>query len=159
MQGESVHIQTVEDGIFEVIFDRKNAAINKFDQITLQELQQAIKSLEGEKGLQGVIFSSSKKDFIVGADITEFTGMFSQSEEEVYQHILVLNNIFNAIEDLPCPTVSAINGIALGGGFELCLSTDYRVMSESAKVGLPEVKLGHSSRLGRNCSPAKIDRY
>ncbi|KZZ19389.1 multifunctional fatty acid oxidation complex subunit alpha, partial [Oleiphilus sp. HI0081] len=48
----------------------------------------------------------------------------------------------SAIEDLPFPSVTAINGIALGGGFEMCLSTDYRVMSPTAKVGLPEVKLG-----------------
>jgi 3-hydroxyacyl-CoA dehydrogenase/enoyl-CoA hydratase/3-hydroxybutyryl-CoA epimerase/enoyl-CoA isomerase len=142
MQGEHIHVQTVEDKIFEVVFDRKNEAINKFDQTTLQELQQAVTSLEGVEGLQGVFFRSTKKDFIVGADITGFTSMFSQSEEDVYQHILALNNIFNAIEDLPCPTVSAINGVALGGGFELCLSTDYRVMSDAAKVGLPEVKLG-----------------
>jgi 3-hydroxyacyl-CoA dehydrogenase/enoyl-CoA hydratase/3-hydroxybutyryl-CoA epimerase/enoyl-CoA isomerase len=47
-----------------------------------------------------------------------------------------------AFEDLPVPTVAAINGIALGGGFEMCLACDYRVMSTAAKVGLPEVKLG-----------------
>src|SRR5690554_7388202 len=52
------------------------------------------------------------------------------------------NEVFNAIEDLPFPTVTAINGIALGGGFEMCLATDYRVMAPKAKVGLPEVKLG-----------------
>lgn len=142
MQGQNIHVQAVEDGIYDVVFDRSNSAINKFDQATLQELKQAVKSLEEVDGLQGVCFSSSKKGFIVGADITEFTRMFSQTEEQVYQHILELNNIFNAIEDLPCPTVTAINGVALGGGFELCLSTDYRVMADSARVGLPEVKLG-----------------
>jgi 3-hydroxyacyl-CoA dehydrogenase/enoyl-CoA hydratase/3-hydroxybutyryl-CoA epimerase/enoyl-CoA isomerase len=50
--------------------------------------------------------------------------------------------VFNTIEDLPFPTVTCINGIALGGGFEMCLATDYRVMNSRAKVGLPEVKLG-----------------
>ena len=64
------------------------------------------------------------------------------------------NEVFNAIEDLPFPTVTAINGIALGGGFEMCLSTDYRVMAPKAKVGLPEVKLhfpgfGSTVRLSR----------
>ena len=142
MQGQFIRVQTVEDDIYEVVFDRENDAINKFDQATLMELKQAITKLGEINNLKGVFFSSTKDAFIVGADITEFTQMFSHSEEEIYQHILDLNDIFNAIEDLPCPTVTAINGLALGGGFELCLSTDYRVMADSAQVGLPEVKLG-----------------
>lgn len=142
MQGQSIRVQTVEKGIYEVVFDRENDAINKFDQATLLELKEAVTRLGAAEDLKGVFFSSSKEAFIVGADITEFTQMFSHSEEEVYQHIIGLNDIFNAIEDLPCPTVTAINGLALGGGFELCLSTDYRVMADSAQVGLPEVKLG-----------------
>ncbi len=142
MQGKFVQVKAVEDGIFEVVFNRENDAINKFDQATLDELKQAVTSLEKVDGLQGVVFTSSKDTFIVGADITGFTEMFSHTEEDVYKHILNINDIFNGVEDLPCPTVVAINGIALGGGFELCLSTDYRVMANSAKVGLPEVKLG-----------------
>ncbi len=142
MQGQFIRVQTVEEGIYEVVFDRENDAINKFDQATLLELKEAVTKLGEADGLKGVFFSSAKKAFIVGADITEFTQMFSISEEDIYTHILSLNYIFNAIEDLPCPTVAAINGLALGGGFELCLSTDYRVMAQSAQVGLPEVKLG-----------------
>ncbi len=142
MQGQYIQVEALEDGIYEVIFDRENDAINKFDQATLEALRQAVNRLEEAENLQGVVFSSRKESFIVGADITEFMQMFSHPEEEIYQHILKLNEIFNAIEDLPCPTVVAINGIALGGGFELCLSADYRVMADSAKVGLPEVKLG-----------------
>ncbi len=142
MQGQSIRVQTTEDGIYEVVFDRQNNAINKFDQATLVELKRAVTKLGEVDNLQGVIFTSTKDAFIVGADINEFMQMFSVTEEEIYQHILSLNNIFNAIEDLPCPTVTAINGLALGGGFELCLSTDYRVMADSAQVGLPEVKLG-----------------
>jgi 3-hydroxyacyl-CoA dehydrogenase / enoyl-CoA hydratase / 3-hydroxybutyryl-CoA epimerase / enoyl-CoA isomerase len=142
MHGQSIRVQSVEEGIYDVVFDRKNDAINKFDQATLDELRQAVTKLGELDQLRGVIFSSSKDAFIVGADINEFTQMFSAGEEEIYQHILGLNGIFNAIEDLPCPTVAAINGMALGGGFELCLSADYRVMADSAQVGLPEVKLG-----------------
>ncbi len=142
MQGQFIQVKAIEEGIFEVKFDRENESINKFDKATLDELKQAVSSLEQVDGLQAVVFTSAKDSFIVGADVTEFTQLFSHSEEEVSQHLLQINQIFNAIEDLPCPTVCAINGIALGGGFELCLSTDYRVMADSAKVGLPEVKLG-----------------
>ncbi len=142
MQGQFIQVKTIEEGLFEVVFDRRGEAINKFDQATLEELKQALTSLEGVGGLRGVIFSSTKAAFIVGADITEFTQLFSHPQADIRQHIINHNAIFNAIEDLPCPTVVAINGVALGGGFELCLSADYRVMADSAKVGLPEVKLG-----------------
>ncbi len=53
-----------------------------------------------------------------------------------------VHEIFNSFEDLEIPKVVAINGMALGGGFEMCLVCDYRVMSEAAQVGLPEIKLG-----------------
>lgn len=142
MQGQFIQVEAVEDGIYEVIFDRKDDAINKFDQAALDELRDAVTTLEKTGGLKGVFFSSRKDTFIVGADITEFLQMFSHSEEDIYKHILSVHDIFNGIEDLPCPTVAAINGIAVGGGFELCLAADYRVMAPTAKVGLPEVKLG-----------------
>ena len=142
MQGQFIQVKLIEPGIFTVEFDRKGDVINKFDQATLAELKQAITTLEQTEGLQGVVFSSAKDSFIVGADITEFMQLFSHSQDDIYQHVLEHNALFNAIEDLPCPTVAAINGIALGGGFEICLATDFRVMADSAKVGLPEVKLG-----------------
>ncbi len=90
-----------------------------------------------------MIVTSGKPVFIVGADITEFGALFGRSEDEIADAILRINvDVFNAFEDLPVPTVAAINGIALGGGFEMGLVCDYRVMSETARVGLPETKLG-----------------
>jgi 3-hydroxyacyl-CoA dehydrogenase/enoyl-CoA hydratase/3-hydroxybutyryl-CoA epimerase/enoyl-CoA isomerase len=144
MQGQSIRVESLKHGLYKVVFDRQSDAINKFDQATLDELQSAITALTNlkEEELAGVMFSSSKETFIVGADIGEFMQLFSQTDEIIYQHISTINDLFNAIEDLPCPTVTAINGLALGGGFELALATDYRVLSDSAKVGLPEVKLG-----------------
>ncbi|MGB3667164.1 MAG: fatty acid oxidation complex subunit alpha FadB, partial [Bermanella sp.] len=99
-------------------------------------------AIKGNSDVKGVLVTSGKDCFIVGADITEFGDAFKLPEEEIVEWILSGNEIFNAIEDLPVPTLTSINGIALGGGFEMCLSTDFRVMSEKAKVGLPEVKLG-----------------
>ncbi|MCG8393830.1 MAG: fatty acid oxidation complex subunit alpha FadB, partial [Pseudomonadales bacterium] len=80
--------------------------------------------------------------FIVGADITEFTDMFKLPEDEIAGWCLKSNQVFNAFEDLDIPKVAAVNGIALGGGLEMCLAADFRVLSEKAQVGLPEVKLG-----------------
>ncbi|RDE19756.1 fatty acid oxidation complex subunit alpha FadB [Motiliproteus coralliicola] len=141
-QGQAIQVIALEDNIFELRFDREGSSINKFDEQALTEFKAAIEALQGQSNIAGVLVSSAKDAFIVGADITMFHGVFARSEEEIVEMNLGLNQIFNALEDLPCPTVTAINGLALGGGFELCLSTDYRVMADSAKVGLPEVKLG-----------------
>jgi 3-hydroxyacyl-CoA dehydrogenase/enoyl-CoA hydratase/3-hydroxybutyryl-CoA epimerase/enoyl-CoA isomerase len=65
-----------------------------------------------------------------------------KAKQQLLSGLTRLSQIFNGFEDLPFPTVAAINGIALGGGFEMCLVCDYRVASTAAKVGLPEVKLG-----------------
>jgi len=141
-QGQSIRVDSVEEGIFDLVFDNQNESINKLDQATLAELREAVARISATEGLKGVLFSSAKSCFIVGADIKEFYQMFSHDEESLAAALLEMNQIFNSIEDLPCPTVTAINGVALGGGCELCLSTDYRVMAEGAKIGLPEVKLG-----------------
>ena len=141
-QGKAITAQQIDGGVVEVLFDLQGDSVNKLNQLTLQELREAVAAVQAAKDIKGVIFSSAKDCFIVGADITEFSQMFDQTEETIVAHLLSLHEIFNAIEDLPVPTVTAINGIALGGGFELCLATDFRVMADSAKVGLPEVKLG-----------------
>lgn len=141
-EGQAIQVQALEDGFYELIFNLQNEPVNKFNQLTLGELNEAVAQLGQQSGLQGVLFSSAKDCFIVGADITEFSTLFAGDEETLIAKLLENHAIFNAVEDLPCPTVTAINGIALGGGFELCLATDYRVMGEKAKVGLPEVKLG-----------------
>jgi 3-hydroxyacyl-CoA dehydrogenase/enoyl-CoA hydratase/3-hydroxybutyryl-CoA epimerase/enoyl-CoA isomerase len=105
-------------------------------------LHAATDAVKARNDLKGMVVTSSKDSFIVGADITEFTGLFAGPEEDIIAKTTQANDIFSAIEDLPFPTVTAINGIALGGGLELALSTDYRVMAPKAKIGLPEVKLG-----------------
>jgi 3-hydroxyacyl-CoA dehydrogenase/enoyl-CoA hydratase/3-hydroxybutyryl-CoA epimerase/enoyl-CoA isomerase len=141
-QGQSIQVRPLADGIVELCFDRKGDAINKFDTATVRELHEAAVAIQKAGGVKGMVVTSAKEGFIVGADITEFGKAFAQPEEELVKWTLESHKSFNAIEDLPFPTVTAINGIALGGGFEMALSTDYRVMSSKAQVGLPEVKLG-----------------
>jgi 3-hydroxyacyl-CoA dehydrogenase/enoyl-CoA hydratase/3-hydroxybutyryl-CoA epimerase/enoyl-CoA isomerase len=140
-QGNSISVQERDGGLAELVFDLKNESVNKFDKATLNELNEATQAIENSSA-KGVLVSSAKDVFIVGADITEFLAWFEQSEEEVIASVLQANEIFSRFEDLTIPTVVAINGIALGGGMEMSLACDYRVMSTTAKVGLPEVKLG-----------------
>jgi 3-hydroxyacyl-CoA dehydrogenase/enoyl-CoA hydratase/3-hydroxybutyryl-CoA epimerase/enoyl-CoA isomerase len=141
--GKAITVQATGDGIAELCFDLQDESVNKFNALTLNELQEATAAIAADSSLKGVIVTSGKPVFIVGADIMEFGSLFGGAEDAITEKILGINmNIFNAFEDLPVPTVAAINGIALGGGFEMALACDYRVMSETAKIGLPEIKLG-----------------
>ncbi|MHA7878193.1 MAG: fatty acid oxidation complex subunit alpha FadB [Saccharospirillum sp.] len=140
-QGMGITVDKLDNDLAELVFDLKDESVNKFNQATLKELSEATAALSGS-GVKGLLVSSAKDSFIVGADITEFLEWFGKDEDGVVADILAANEIFSAFEDLPFPTVVAINGMALGGGFEMALAADYRVMSTKAKVGLPEVKLG-----------------
>uniref|UniRef100_UPI001980B8C4 enoyl-CoA hydratase-related protein n=1 Tax=Pseudomonas viridiflava TaxID=33069 RepID=UPI001980B8C4 len=95
----------------------------------LDELRQAVDAVKADASVKGVIVTSGKDAFIVGADITEFVDNFKLPEAELVAGNLEANRIFSDFEDLGVPTVVAINGIALGGGLEMCLAADYRVMS------------------------------
>ncbi len=141
-EGKAITVKALESGIVELNFDLKGESVNKFNRLTLSDLRQAVDAIKSDASVKGVIVSSGKDVFIVGADITEFVDNFKLPDEELVAGNLEANKIFSDFEDLGVPTVAAINGIALGGGFEMCLAADYRVMSSAAKVGLPEVKLG-----------------
>ena len=140
--GKAVSAQLLDDGIAELKFDLQGESVNKFNRDTMEDLGKAVDALKADSKVKGVIVTSGKEVFIVGADITEFTDMFKQTEEEIAGWCIKANQVFTAFEDLPVPTVCAINGIALGGGLEMALTCDFRVMSSQAQVGLPEVKLG-----------------
>ena len=141
-QGKSISVEDLGDGIAKVVFDLKGESVNKLNQITLNEMAEVAEQLKADTAVKGVLLTSAKDVFIVGADITEFGEMAQRSEEELADYIYSINETFNAFEDLEVPSVAAINGMALGGGMEVCLTADYRVLSSTAKVGFPEVKLG-----------------
>ncbi len=141
-QGNSISVQAIGDGIAELKFDLQGESVNKFNVPTIEDLGKAVAALKQAKDIKGLIVTSAKGVFIVGADITEFTTLFKLPAEDIAGWSLKANENFSAFEDLPFPTVCAINGIALGGGLEMALTADYRVMSTKAEVGLPEVKLG-----------------
>jgi 3-hydroxyacyl-CoA dehydrogenase/enoyl-CoA hydratase/3-hydroxybutyryl-CoA epimerase/enoyl-CoA isomerase len=141
-EGQSLSVKKLDNGGAELNFNRSDLPINKLDHKTLTELQEAIAALGNDSSVKGLLITSAKKDFIVGADIKEFMGWFDLPEEEFEASLLDIHKSFAALEDFPFPTVSAINGVALGGGFELPLSTDYRIMTTKSRVGLPEINLG-----------------
>lgn len=140
--GNAITVQMLADGIAEFRFDLQGESVNKFNRATLEDFKAAIAAVKADSTVKGLIVTSAKSTFIVGADITEFGDNFAQGEQAIIEWAMPVHEIFNSFEDLEIPKVAAINGIALGGGFEMCLVCDYRVMSAAAQVGLPEVKLG-----------------
>ncbi|WP_323814962.1 fatty acid oxidation complex subunit alpha FadB [Cellvibrio sp. NN19] len=141
-QGKALTVSLQPDGIAELTFDLQGESVNKFSLLVVSELQQVLDLLEKAKDVRGLLVKSAKDVFIVGADIMEFGAVFAEGPEKITGHLATNNQNFCRLEDLPFPTVVAINGFALGGGLEFCLACDYRVASTAAKVGLPETKLG-----------------
>ena len=141
-QGKAVSVALQADGIAELTLDLAGEPVNKLDRLTLDELRQALDALKATAGVRALLIASAKPLFVVGADITEFSAAFRRSEAQVLESILAVDRLFCDLEDLPIPSAVAINGLALGGGFELCLAADLRVLGEHARVGFPEVGLG-----------------
>ncbi|MEH6581548.1 MAG: fatty acid oxidation complex subunit alpha FadB [Halioglobus sp.] len=141
-QSDALTIQRLEGDIAELTFDLQGESVNKFDQNTVACLTAGLDALEAESGIKGLLLTSGKPVFIVGADISEFTSLFGGSKEDIKPFLGANNANFNRLQNLPYPSCVAINGFAMGGGLEVCLACDFRVMSTAAKIGLPETKLG-----------------
>lgn len=158
--GQCIQLCRLDDTIAHLVFDRKGDVINKLDKATLLELEEAISLLETADDVQGILISSAKESFIVGADIKEFKSLFNQDEKDLLSHMQWVHGLFCRLEDLRQPSVVAVNGMALGGGLELALCGLQRVMAQDAQVGVPEVNLGifpaygGTVRLSRLTGPA-----
>jgi len=140
-QGKSLSAQLLDDGIIELKFDAQGS-VNKFDQATFVEYKAVVEAINNCSEAKGVMVTSGKSTFIVGADITEFLETFKQPEEVLIPWVKNASDIFDSFEDIQLPTIAAINGVALGGGCEMTLVCDYRIADTNTSIGLPEVKLG-----------------
>ncbi|MGR5134293.1 fatty acid oxidation complex subunit alpha FadB [Vibrio alfacsensis] len=140
-QAETLQVKEVQDGIAELSFCAPQS-VNKLDLATLESLDKALDALIAHQGLKGLMLTSDKDTFIVGADITEFLGLFAKTDAELDQWLQFANSIFNKLEDLPVPTISVLKGHTLGGGCECVLATDMRIGDNTTSIGLPETKLG-----------------
>ena len=140
-QGDTLSVRWLDDGIAELVFDAPGS-VNKLDTKTVASLGEALSVLEQQTALRGLLLTSAKPAFIVGADITEFLSLFDAPVEKLSQWLTFANSICTGLDDLPVPTVSAIDGYALGGGCECVLATDFRIATPQLRIGLPETRLG-----------------
>lgn len=115
--------------------------LNALNKDTLAELHAAFSDLEKDDTIQVIILTGSgEKAFVAGADIAEFANFSAQEGTQLAAdgH----QKVFDHIENLKKPVIAAVNGFALGGGLELAMACHFRVASDNAKMGLPEVTLG-----------------
>lgn len=136
-------IRIVPQGDVAVVeFDLVGEKVNKFSTPVMMRLKEVLEELK-KSSFKAVIFKSNKnKVFIAGADIEEIKGMTQKEQFETA--VKAGQDIMNMLEDLPMPTIAAVNGACMGGGCEFILACDYRIASEdsSTKIGLPEIQLG-----------------
>jgi 3-hydroxyacyl-CoA dehydrogenase/enoyl-CoA hydratase/3-hydroxybutyryl-CoA epimerase len=140
---KTVQFVVRDDGICVLTFDRPGSSANIFDLPTLGELAQELEFIERQTELRGVIFVSAKRSvFIAGLDLNLVRK--NTSAAEARSLIERGQAVMNRVAALKIPTVAAVHGAAVGGGYELCLACDYRVASpdHATKIGLPETKIG-----------------
>ena len=128
------------DGITYITINRPNK-LNALNKDTINELNQAFKVADKDKNTKVIIVTGSgEKAFVAGADISEFADFDVENGGKLAAKGQEL--LFDFVENLSTPVIAAVNGFALGGGLELAMACHFRVASDNAKMGLPEVSLG-----------------
>ena len=129
-----------QDAIAIVTINRPTK-LNALNKATIQELHDGFKSLNEDKSVKAIIVTGSgEKAFVAGADISEFAHFSVEEGGNLAAQGQAL--LFDFVQNLETPVIAAVNGFALGGGLELAMSCHFRVASDNAKMGLPEVTLG-----------------
>ena len=129
-----------QDAIAIVTINRPTK-LNALNKATIQELHDGFKSLNEDKSVKAIIVTGSgEKAFVAGADISEFAHFSVEEGGKLAAQGQAL--LFDFVQNLETPIIAAVNGFALGGGLELAMSCHFRVASDNAKMGLPEVTLG-----------------
>jgi 3-hydroxyacyl-CoA dehydrogenase/enoyl-CoA hydratase/3-hydroxybutyryl-CoA epimerase len=159
--------EVTKDLICVLTFDNPDSSANIFDRTTLKELNDHLNFIRSTPELKGVILTSAKPSiFIAGADLKALADAVEHSPADLKAMIEFGQRTFSRLAALPIPTVAAIHGACLGGGFEVALACDWRIASpdKATKIGLPETHLGilpawgGSTRLPRLIGlPAALD--
>ncbi|MTH53346.1 enoyl-CoA hydratase [Bacillus mangrovi] len=128
-----------ENGLAEVVINRPDV-LNCFSYETLLELEQAVEEIRVDREIRTVMIrGAGEKAFSAGADLKERKTL---TDEQVKRNLFKMGEVFTKIELLPQPVIAAINGFAFGGGLELALTCDFRIMADHTQIGLTETGLG-----------------
>jgi enoyl-CoA hydratase len=139
MNFENILVQK-KDSLAQITINRPKK-LNALNSATINELNVAFEALEDDDEIRVIILTGSgEKAFVAGADISEFADFSVEEGGDLAREGQEM--LFDYVENLSTPVIAAVNGFALGGGLELAMSCHFRVASDNAKMGLPEVSLG-----------------
>jgi enoyl-CoA hydratase len=133
-------LQYREDGAVVTIRLNRPQKKNSFNGEMRQELEQALQAIARKSEIRALVITGADEIFCAGADISEMDG--TANAESSYHHAREFQILFDQVESLPQPVIAAVSGYALGGGCELALAADFRIASDTARFGLPEIKIG-----------------
>lgn len=140
MEFKNISLETISSQIALITIQRPKK-LNALNKATIQELHDAFKNANENTSIKAIILTGAgEKAFVAGADISEFADFNVEEGAKLAKEGQDL--LFNYVEQLQTPVIVAINGFALGGGLELAMACHFRIASETAKMGLPEVSLG-----------------
>jgi 3-hydroxyacyl-CoA dehydrogenase / enoyl-CoA hydratase / 3-hydroxybutyryl-CoA epimerase len=155
MSYKNFNIDRDADGIAVVTWDIPGKSMNVIDQSVSQELGAIVEAMAADAAVKGVVITSGKEAFSGGADLSMLEGIFATyrkmkgkdpegAAKLLFENASFLQGVLRKLETSGKPWVAAINGLAMGGAFEICLACHGRVMNDDpkVKVGLPEVKVG-----------------
>src|SRR5664279_4227867 len=156
MAFKNFKVETDTDGIALVTWDTPGRSMNVLDETSATELEEIVKQTTADATVKGVVITSGKEALCAGADLSMLEGMNRQytdmlkakgeiaANQMLFDQSRRFSQVYRNIETSGKPWVAAINGLALGGGFELTLACHYRVAADNPKtrLGLPEVKVG-----------------
>src|SRR6476661_6016842 len=129
---------SIEDRVATVTID--HPPVNVLDGATIRELADVLGELEGNKDVRAVVITAAGQVFIAGADIKDIAGL--QTPDQALPILNEAHGVFDRLDSLPVPVIAAVNGACLGGGNELALACDFRIASDRARFGQPEINLG-----------------
>ena len=136
----STLLTSLENNIYTITINRPDK-LNALNKSVIEELSAAIDEVKNNKEIRSAIITGAgPKAFVAGADISEFLSLDASGGKELAKK--GQDTLFNKIENCPKPIIAAVNGFALGGGCELAMSCHFRLASDNAKFGQPEVNLG-----------------
>lgn len=130
---------TQEGNIAVVVID--NPPLNVLNSKLLAALKESLCEIREKESCRALVLTGEGKAFAAGADLEELAGLLRHSASTL-GFTGKAHEILDYLENFPCPTIAAINGVALGGGLELALAFDLRIAAETALLGVPEIKLG-----------------
>jgi 3-hydroxyacyl-CoA dehydrogenase / enoyl-CoA hydratase / 3-hydroxybutyryl-CoA epimerase len=135
-----------ESGILTITINLADRPMNVLTPELLVDLGECVEQVAADPAIKGAILTSAKSSFIAGADILDMVDAYTKgiTVQAAYDDSQRVSRLYRRLETCGKPVVAAINGLALGGGFELCLACHHRVMAlgERVAIGLPEVKIG-----------------